>query len=275
MSQGFSFVTENCGQLQLLELFQKAVIWKLGKKSAWYISQVSLLKILRLPIFMQTNFLLLITIDNKGSNLMLTQEQNCSGRNNEMFNLPNRRTEKASGVIVFNTCRIISHVAKYVGLTSDQNLTSRLINLMWKFNARISETNVSASQILLIALRVEISGHYFHTDDRVTKSPWSICCELSTTTTTFYVTAILNSICYVRTCGCVLRLKLTQRLAQQKRFKVFNTVINYSIVKFLSKISLENFWSDIILLFFKRTPVIIFGRFHSQLKLNLNVKEWK
>ena len=102
---------------------------------------------------------------------MLTQEQNCSGSSNEIFNLPNRRTEKASGAIVFNTCRIINHVAKYVGLTSDQNLTSRLINLMWKFNARISETNVSASQILLIALRVEISGHNFHTDDRVTKSP--------------------------------------------------------------------------------------------------------
>ena len=78
--------------------------WIKGNMSACYISQLRLLQFCSLAMFKQTNIPLLISkAHNTASFLMLRQAQSGAGRNNELFSLRKRRTEKARREIVVKT----------------------------------------------------------------------------------------------------------------------------------------------------------------------------
>ena len=148
---GFSCVSASRAELHLLEKFQKkAVKWITGLKDQSYTSQMRLLNILPLPMFIQLNDILLLSKMNPENNpsLNMPELHEPDRRITDIFKLPNTRTEGARREFVFRTCRVANRLQKYIDLRDVQGLKAKLIQLMWKFvEERYSEVNVCTWQL--------------------------------------------------------------------------------------------------------------------------------
>ena len=143
---GFTCINPSRSELQNLERFQKkAVKWISGNKRVNYISQLRLLNILPLPMFLQVNDLLLhAKVMNESSHCIeLPDLKSAYGRRKEVFRLQKTRTEKARSEFTFRNCRIANRLEKYVEFSRPYGL----INLMWEFvNERFCDKNVRTWQ---------------------------------------------------------------------------------------------------------------------------------
>ena len=94
---GFACVFASRADLHLLENFQKKVVrWITGKKTMSYRSQLKILNIVPLPMFLQLNDVLLlskITNEETGTSFSLPERPEIRGRS-ETFKLRKTRTEK-------------------------------------------------------------------------------------------------------------------------------------------------------------------------------------
>ena len=120
--------------LQKLEFFQKkAAKWICGKHCQKYTDQLRMLKILPLPMFLQTNDLLLLSklcTDYEHHSITLPTANNTLDRRLEPFKLPKTRTEKRRGEFVFRTTRVANRIDHLVNFRIEEGLNQRITNLM-------------------------------------------------------------------------------------------------------------------------------------------------
>ena len=147
---GFTCINPSRSELQNLEHFQKkAVKWITGNKGVTYISQLRLLNILPLPMFLQVSDLLLLAkVMHESSHCIEPPDlTSANGRTKEVFRLQKTRTEKARSEFTFRNCRLANRLEKYVEISRPYRLKKRLINLMWEFvNKLFCDKNVCTWQ---------------------------------------------------------------------------------------------------------------------------------
>ena len=147
---GFACVFASRADLHLLENFQKKVVkWISGNKTMSYLSQLKILNILPLPMFLQLNDMLLlskITNEEMGSSISLPERSEIKGRS-ESFKLWKTRTEKGRSEFVFRNCRLVNRLDEYIDFMNPQGLKNRLLKLMWKFDEKYSESNLCTWQL--------------------------------------------------------------------------------------------------------------------------------
>ena len=147
----FSCVFASRADLHLLEVFQKVLRGITGNKTMSYRSQLKILNILPLPMFLQFNYILLlskITHEKIGTSFGLPERPEIRGRKSEIFKLWKTRTVKARSESVFRNCRLVNRLDDYIDFLNPQGLKNRLLKLMWKFvNEIYSESNVCTWQL--------------------------------------------------------------------------------------------------------------------------------
>ena len=149
---GFACVFASRADLHLLENFLKKVVrWRTGNKAMSYLSQLKILNILPLPMFLQLNDKLLlskITTEEMGTSVSLPERPEIRGRRREIFKLWKTRTEKGRSEFVFRNCRLDNRLDYYIDFVNPQGLKNRLLKLMWKFvDEKYSESNVCTWQL--------------------------------------------------------------------------------------------------------------------------------
>ena len=146
--------------LQKLEFFQKKVVkWVCGKHCQNYTDQLRMLNILPLPMFLQTNDLLLLSklcTDYEHDSIPLPTANNTLDRRLEPFKLPKTRTEKRRGEFVFRTTRVANRIDHLVNFRIEQVLKQRITILMWKFYSEKYSDRFAAT-----AQRAKITGQYY------------------------------------------------------------------------------------------------------------------
>ena len=113
-SMSGSCINPSRSELQNLERFQKkAVKWITGNNGVNYFSQLRLLNILPVHMFLQVNDLLLLAWK-----LALQQKKidltSSNGRKKEVFRLQKTRTEKARSELTFRNCKLANRLENYV-----------------------------------------------------------------------------------------------------------------------------------------------------------------
>ena len=114
-----------------------------------YISQLPLLNILPLPMFLQVNDLLLLAkvLLESSHCIELPDLTSANGRTKEVYRLQKTRMEKARSKFIFRNCRIANQLEKYVEFSRLYGLKKRMINLMWEFvNKRFCDKKVCTWQ---------------------------------------------------------------------------------------------------------------------------------
>ena len=123
------------GSTKDLESFQKrALNWVCYDSNRSQLQQLRL-NVLRLPLFMQCNDILLM------SKLLVEGEHNIniptcnpkSGRFTILFKLNKCKKERTRGAFVYGTCKVINRKKRKIQFTNPVGLKSRIVNLMWKF----------------------------------------------------------------------------------------------------------------------------------------------
>ena len=133
---GVTCINPSRSELQNVKRFQKkAVKWITGNKGMKYISQLWLLNILPLPMFLQVNDLLLLAkiMHESSHSIELVDLTSAKGREKEVYWLQKTRTEKIRSDFTFRNCRLENGLEKYVEFSRPYGLKKRLINLMWGF----------------------------------------------------------------------------------------------------------------------------------------------
>ena len=148
---GFACVFASRADLHLLENFQKKVVgWITGNKTMSYRSQLKILNILPLPMFLQLNDVLLlskITNEETGTSFSLPERPEIRGRS-ETFKLRKTRTEKGWSNFIFRNCRLVNRLDDYIDFMNTQRLKNRLLKLLWKLvDEKYSESNVCTWQL--------------------------------------------------------------------------------------------------------------------------------
>ena len=110
-----------------------------------------MLNILPLPMFLQTNDLLLLSklcTDYEHHTIPLPTANNTLDRRLEPFKLPKTRTEKRRGEFVFRTTRVANRIDHLVNFRIKQGLKQRITTLIWKFySEKYSTLNLCTWQI--------------------------------------------------------------------------------------------------------------------------------
>ena len=148
---GFACLTAGTTEIHNLEKFQKNVVkWKTGNKDTEYKSQLRLLNILPLPMFIQLNDLLLVSkaLNEENNGIELPEVHTKETRNNEIFKLTKTRTEKARSQFTFKTCRIANRLEHLKNLWDPHGLKNRILRTMWNFfEKKYSERNICTWQL--------------------------------------------------------------------------------------------------------------------------------
>ena len=171
----FAFVFASRADLHLLENAQKKVLrWITGNKTMRYLSQLKVLNILPLPMFLQLNDMLLlskITNEEMGTSISLPEWPEIRGRTSEIFKLWKTRTEEGRSEFVFRNCRLVNRLDNYIHFMNPQGLKNRLLKLMWNFvDEKYSESNVCTWQPSCDCPRTATSGHSF----KMTTGHWAL-----------------------------------------------------------------------------------------------------
>ena len=149
---GFACVFPSRADLHLLEKFQKKVVrWITGIKTMSYRSQLNILNILPLPMFLQLNGMLLLsklTNEEMGTSISLPERPEIRGRRSEIVKVWKTRTEKGRSEFVFRLCRLVNRLDDYIDFMNPQGLKNRLLKLMGEFvDEKYSESNVCTWQL--------------------------------------------------------------------------------------------------------------------------------
>ena len=163
---GFACVFASREDLHLLKNFQRKVVrWITVNKTKSYRSQLKILNILPLPLFLQLNGMLLfskITSEEMGTSISLTERPKIRGRRSEIFKLWKTRTEIGRSEFVFRNCRLVSRLDDYIDFMNPQGLKNRLPKLMWIFLMKGTQNQTCAlGSSHATAPRAATSGHYF------------------------------------------------------------------------------------------------------------------
>ena len=130
---GFACVFASRADLHLLENFQKKVVrWITGNETRSCRSQLKILNILPLPMYLQLNDMLLLSkIPNEemGSSIRLPVRPEMRGRS-EIFKLWKTRTEKGRSEFVFRNCRLVHPLDDYIDFMKPQGLKNRLLKFL-------------------------------------------------------------------------------------------------------------------------------------------------
>ena len=135
-------------EIQILEKYQKKVVkWITGNKDTEYKSQLRLLYILPLPMFIQLNDLLLVSkaLNEENSGIELPEVHTKETRNNEIFEMTKTRTEEARSEF---TCRISNGLENLINLREPSGLKNRILRTIWNvFEKKFSERNICTWQL--------------------------------------------------------------------------------------------------------------------------------
>ena len=123
--------------------------WITGQNEP-YENQLRLLNILPLPMYMQMNDVLTLS--------MLTQEgrddieipeiNKVPGRSTELYTLRKVSLEKARNEFVFKNCRLANRIDNEINFMEPRGLKNRILNLMWKFvNKSFNTQNICTWQL--------------------------------------------------------------------------------------------------------------------------------
>ena len=121
---------------------RRVVQWITGSKISSYTSQLRLLNLLPLPMFLQLNDILLhVKLSNESNQLQLRKNENL-GRHTESFILHTSRTERARGELTLRTCRLVNNRDEFMdfsvitgpqGKNSGNYVEIRELWLLWKW----------------------------------------------------------------------------------------------------------------------------------------------
>ena len=143
---GLTCLTAGRTEIQILEKFQKKIVkWMTGNKDTEYKSQLRLLNVLPLPMFIQPNDLLLVSkaLNEENSGIELPEVHTKETRNNEIFKMMKTRTEKARSEFTFKTCQIANNLENLINLREPSGLKNRILNTMLNFfEKKFSERNI-------------------------------------------------------------------------------------------------------------------------------------
>ena len=150
---GFSYIFTSRIDLHQLENFQRNVVrWINGKKTKNYLSQLRILNILPLAMFLQLNDILLlskITHEEMATSIGLPKRPEIRRRQREIFKLWRTQTEKARSDFVFRSCRFVNRLDDTLDFKNPQEQKNRFLKLLWKFVDDIySESKVCTLQLL-------------------------------------------------------------------------------------------------------------------------------
>ena len=121
-----------------------------GNKDTEYKSQLRLLNILSLPMFIQLNDLLLVSkaLNEENSGIELPEVHTKETRNNEIFKMTKTRTEKGRSEFTFKTCRIANRLENLISLREPSGLKNRILRTMWNFfENKFSARNICTWQL--------------------------------------------------------------------------------------------------------------------------------
>ena len=111
---------------------EKVVRWMTGNNTRSNPSQLRIVNIPPLPMFLQLNDIVLLSIITHNemgtSKHRPTQDTEIGGWKSEIFKLRKTRTEKARSEFVFTNCRLVNRLDDYIDFTNRQVLKNRLLN---------------------------------------------------------------------------------------------------------------------------------------------------
>ena len=147
---GFACVIASRADLHSLENFQKKVVrWITANKTMSYRSQLKILNILRLPMFLQLNDVLLlskITNEEMGTSISLRERPEIR-RRSEIFKLWKTRTEKGRSEFFFRNCRLVNRLYVYIDFMNQrtEEQTSKInVEICWWRILRIKRVHLAA-----------------------------------------------------------------------------------------------------------------------------------
>ena len=129
-----------------------------------YRSQLKILNILPLPMFLQLNDMLLlskITNEEMRTSISLPERPEIRGRRSKIFKLWKTRREKGRSEFVFRNCRLVNRLDDYIDFMNPQGLKNRLLKLMWKLMKNTRNQTCAFGSSHATAPRAATSGQYF------------------------------------------------------------------------------------------------------------------
>ena len=108
--------------------------WITGQNEP-YENQLRLLNILPLPMYMQMNDVLTLSmLTQEGrDDIEITEINKVPGRSIELYTLRKVSLEKARNEFVFKNCRLANRIDNEINFMEPRGLKNRILNLMWKF----------------------------------------------------------------------------------------------------------------------------------------------
>ena len=140
---------KNCNSISE-KVLKKVIKWITGTKDTENKSQLRLLNILPLPMFILHNDLILVSkaLNGETSGIERPEVHTKETRNNEIFKLTKTRTEKARSEFTFKTCRISNRLENLINLREPSGLKNRIFRTMWNFfEKKFSERNICTWQL--------------------------------------------------------------------------------------------------------------------------------
>ena len=134
LTYGFYCTALSRADMKCLEKFHRRVVqWITCSKVSSCISQLRLLNLLPVLMFLQlSDILLLAKLSNESIQLLLQTNENLGGRT-EYFKLPTTRTERTKGDFTLRTCRLITNLHEVMDFSVTTGLKERILAIKWKF----------------------------------------------------------------------------------------------------------------------------------------------